>query len=111
MIYIDNTTATQYIPIPYPRELDGNGTLYLTLTDEASGEAVTITGEGETDGDYIVAEVTMAAPLREGEYHYTLRLSGDDTGEYDTKGVAYVGEYRDPYVQTGTAINIIQYER
>jgi len=112
MIYIGNTTVTQYIPIPYPRTLDGSGEVLLTLTDEASGEAVNIVCDGYTEGDYLVAEVTLSERLRAGEYHYTLRLSGDETGEYDTKGVAVVGEYLEPYINDTTeGINIIQYER
>lgn len=112
MIYIENSTFTQYIPIPYPVEIDGNGDITLTLSDAATGEAVTLTASGTSvwAGDYIVVELQLAQKMREGEYHYEMTIDGQGD-DYTTKGVAVVGAERIPYVTETTETNIIQYER
>lgn len=112
MIYIENSTATQYIAIPFAVEYEGSGDVTLTLSDAATGEAITIAGFGSSAwaGDYIVMELELAEKLREGEYHYEFTIDGEGD-DYTTKGVAVVGAERMPYVTEETATNIIQYER
>lgn len=112
MIYIINSTFTQHIAIPYPVEIEGNGDVTLTLSDAATGEAITIAGFGSSAwaGDYIVMELELAEKLREGEYHYEFTIDGGGD-DYTTKGVAVVGAERTPYVTDATTTNIIQYER
>lgn len=112
MIYIENSTATQYIAIPFAVEYEGSGDVTLTLSDAATGEAVTLAGYGASAwaGDYIVVELELAKKLREGEYHYEMTIDGEGD-DYTTKGIAIVGAERMPYVTETTETNIIQYER
>lgn len=112
MIYIENSPTAQYIPIPYPLEVEADGCVTLTLSDAATGEAITLTGYGASAwaGDYIVVELELAKKLREGEYHYEMTIDGEGD-DYTTKGIAIVGAERMPYVTETTETNIIQYER